>query len=42
MAAEMISRFDQLVFEPGAFYVMDRGYVHFQRLFRLSQTGAFS
>jgi hypothetical protein len=32
---------DQLVFEPGSFYVMDRGYLHFQRLFRLSQTGAF-
>jgi hypothetical protein len=32
---------DQLVFEPGAFYVMDRAYVHFQRLFRLNQTGAF-
>ena len=32
---------DQLVFEPGAFYVMDRAYVHFERLFRLNQTGAF-
>jgi hypothetical protein len=32
---------DQLAFEPGAFYVMDRGYLHFQRLFRLSQTGAY-
>jgi hypothetical protein len=32
---------DQLVYEPGAFYVMDRGYVHFQRLFQLHRTGAF-
>jgi hypothetical protein len=32
---------DQLVYEPGAFYVMDRGYVHFERLFRLHQSGAF-
>jgi hypothetical protein len=32
---------DQLAYEPGAFYVMDRGYVHFERLFRLHQSGAF-
>lgn len=32
---------DQLPIEPGAFYVMDRGYLHFARLFRLHQTGAF-
>ena len=32
---------DQLAFEAGAFYVMDRGYLHFERLFRLSQSGAF-
>jgi hypothetical protein len=32
---------DQLPFEPGAFYAMDRGYLHFQRLFRIHQTGAF-
>jgi hypothetical protein len=32
---------DMLVFEPGAFYVMDRGYMDFQRLFRLHQSGAF-
>ena len=32
---------DQLVFEPGAFYVMDRGYLDFQRLNRLARTGAF-
>jgi len=31
----------RVVFEPGAFYVMDRAYVHFERLFRLNQTGAF-
>ena len=32
---------DMLVFEPGAFYVMDRGYMDFHRLFRLHQSGAF-
>jgi transposase len=32
---------DMLVFEPGAFYVMDRGYMDFKRLFRLHQSGAF-
>ena len=32
---------DLLVPEPGAFYVMDRGYLDFKRLFRLHQAGAF-
>ena len=32
---------DMLTFEPGAFYVMDRGYVDFARLYGLHQTGAF-
>lgn len=32
---------DLLVPEPGAFYVMDRGYVDFERLYSLSQLGAF-
>jgi IS4 transposase len=32
---------DLLVLEPGAFYVMDRGYVDFARLFQMHQTGAF-
>ena len=32
---------DRMPVEPGAFYVMDRGYLHFERLFRLHQTGAF-
>lgn len=32
---------DLLVFELGAFYVMDRGYLDFQRLYRLHQAGAF-
>jgi hypothetical protein len=30
-----------LSFEAGAFYVMDRGYLDFARLFTLHQTGAF-
>ena len=32
---------DLLVPEPGAFYIMDRGYVHFERLFLLHRLGAF-
>jgi len=30
-----------LVLEPGAFYVMDRGYLDFARLFQMHQAGAF-
>jgi len=32
---------DQLAFEPGAFYVMDRGYVDFERLYNISLASAF-
>ena len=32
---------DMLSIEAGAFYVMDRGYLDFSRLFALHQTGAF-
>jgi len=32
---------DTLVTEPGAFYIMDRGYLDFGRLFKIHQTGAF-
>jgi hypothetical protein len=32
---------DRIVFEANAFYVMDRGYPHFKRLFQLHQLGAF-
>ena len=32
---------DDLVPEPGAFYVMDRGYVDFERLYRFTLAGAF-
>ncbi len=32
---------DELIPEAGAFYVMDRGYIDFQRLYRLHQAGAF-
>lgn len=36
-----VSVLDMLAFEAGAFYVMDRGYVDFARLFALHQAGAF-
>jgi hypothetical protein len=32
---------DQLIIEPGAIYVFDRGYIDFARLYRIHQTGAF-
>ena len=32
---------DLLIPEPGAFYVMDRGYLDFERLYRLHQAGSF-
>jgi hypothetical protein len=36
-----VNALDLLTFEAGAFYVMDRGYVDFARLYALHQTGAF-
>jgi hypothetical protein len=32
---------DQLIFEPGAFYIIDRGYLDFDRLYTIHQTSAF-
>jgi hypothetical protein len=32
---------DMLPIEPGSFYVMDRGYVDYRRLYRIHQAGAF-
>lgn len=39
--ASDISTLDRLAFLAGAFYVFDRGYVDFARLFRIHQAGAF-
>jgi hypothetical protein len=36
-----VTALDLLPIEPGAFYVMDRGYVDFQRLYRFTQGSAF-
>ena len=36
-----VSVLDQLVPEAGAFYVMDRGFLDFARLYRLHQAGSF-
>jgi len=36
-----VTALDQLPIEAGAFYVMDRGYVDFRRLYRFTQGGAF-
>jgi hypothetical protein len=32
---------DELIFESGAFYIFDRGYLHFARLFRIHRAQAF-
>ena len=39
--AHDVNILDQLPLEPGAFYLMDRGYVDFQRLYRLTLAAAF-
>jgi len=39
--ASDISTLDQLIFLAGAFYVIDRGYIDFKRLFRIDQARAF-
>jgi hypothetical protein len=36
-----INVLDQLIPEPGAFYVMDRGYIDFERLARFNEAGSF-
>jgi hypothetical protein len=36
-----ISTLDQLAFLPGAFYVLDRGYIDFERLRRIDRSGAY-
>jgi hypothetical protein len=36
-----VSVLDQLALEPGSFYVMDRGYIHFSRLYRFVLAAAF-
>jgi hypothetical protein len=36
-----VSMLDQIVFQAGAFYVMDRGYVDFARFYRIHLVGAF-
>ena len=39
--AHDVNVLDQIVPEPGAFYVMDRGYIDFERLFVLTLSAAF-
>jgi hypothetical protein len=36
-----VSMLDHLPLEPGAIYVMDRGYIHFKRLYALAQAAVF-
>ena len=37
--AHDVNFMDALIYEPGAFYIFDRGYVDFSRLYRLDQEG---
>ena len=36
-----VNALDDLPIEPGAFYMMDRGYIDFARLYRFTQNNAF-
>lgn len=36
-----LNALDQLILEPGAFYMLDRGYIDFERLFTFVQQSAF-
>ena len=36
-----VSQLDELRLEPGAFYILDRGYVHFQRLYQFTRAASF-
>jgi hypothetical protein len=40
-ACHDVNALDRLCLEPGAFYLMDRGYVDFARLYRFTEAGAF-
>jgi len=40
-AIHEVNILDDLLFEPGAFYIMDRGYTDFDRLYDLHSAGAF-
>ncbi len=40
-AVHEVNLLDAMAFEPGAIYVVDRGYVDFARLYAITQTGAF-
>ena len=40
-AVHEVNLLDQLAFEPGATYVVDRGYIDFARLYAITQAGAF-
>lgn len=39
--ASDLTLFDRIAFEPGSFYIMDRGYVDFARLFAIHSAQAF-
>ncbi len=36
-----INILDELILEPGAYYIMDRAYVDFERLYKITRSGAF-
>ena len=36
-----VNGLDELIYEPGAYYILDKGYVDFKRLYRIHQQKAF-
>ena len=40
-AVHDVNILDELLFEPGSFYIMDRGYIDFERLFRIHKQFSF-
>lgn len=36
-----VSTLDEIPFQTGAFYVLDRGYLHFKRLYKIQQANAY-
>jgi hypothetical protein len=36
-----VNGLDDLIFEPGAFYILDRAYIHYARLYRFHRAAAF-
>lgn len=40
-AVHDVNAMDELIYEKGSFYIFDRGYIDFERLYKIHQAGAF-